>query len=505
MKLISKILLLSSGVLMLGLGACKKSYLNRIPTDEVPMSDAFKTTTGCKAALEGIHSLMFQVLDHDEFGQKSIDLINDLMGDDMPVSGSGAGWFVSYANYSDPRSGRGYIWSYYYKIVLNCNEILANIDSATGPQADKDNIKGQVYFYLAFAYYNLSIYYQHTYALDPTAPGVPIYHTPTQTANPRASLEDVYKEITSDLRKAEVLLNPANGAPVRGNKSEINIDVVQGLHARVAMVMQNWSLADSMAGAARQNYPYMSAHQLLDGFNDWGNPAWIWGSYLNEEQNGIYASFLSQMDISLGGYAAYGMQKMINKSLYNIMPHDSASAGGYDIRRDWWYVRDESPSKKFAQKKFRALTPGSFSSDVIYMRAAEMGFIQAEAKAHEGDISGAQNELQKIMVIRNPMYDASLFTTQNALLIEIWHQRRIELWGEGFRFSDLQRCAALPAAVGTDGFGKLFYSGLHRENSGGEATVYGTFITITSPIDNRFLFKIPTSELNYNSGMVQNP
>lgn len=505
MKLFSKILLLSSGVLMLGLGACKKSYLDRMPTDEVPMSDAFKTTTGCKAALEGIHSLMYQVLDHDEFGQKSIDLINDLMGDDMPVSGSGAGWFVGFANYSDPRSGRGYIWNYYYKFVLNCNEILANIDKAEGPQSEKDNIKGQVYFYLAFAYYNLSIYYQHTYMGNPAAPGVPIYHEPTQTANPRASLQEVYQEITNDLRKAEVLLSPANGAPQRTDKSEINIDVVHGLHARVALVMQDYALADSMAGAARQNYPYMSAKQLMDGFNDWGNPAWIWGSYLNEEQNGIYASFLSQMDISLGGYAAYGQQKMINKTLYNLMPHDSASAAGFDIRRDWWYIRDESPSVKFSQKKFRAKIQGSFSSDVIYMRAAEMGFIQAEAKVFENDIPGAQNELQQIMIIRNPKYDASQFTDPNALLIEIWHQRRIELWGEGFRFSDLQRCAAVSAATGTDGFGKLFYQGLHRENSGGEQTVYGTYITITDPYANTFLFRIPTSELNYNPNMVQNP
>lgn len=530
MNIFSKLCLLSSGVLLLSLGACKKSYLDRTPSDVVPLEDAFKTTTGCKAALEGIHSLMYRTTDHDQFGQKSIDLINDLMGEDMPVSGQGAGWFLPYLSYSYPRSGAGYIWTYYYQFVNNCNELLTHIDSADGPQADKDNIKGQTYFYLAFAYYNLSIYYQHTYAADKTALGVPIYHEVTQDGNARATLQEVYNEITSDLQKATTLLASSS----RENKSEINIDVVNGLYARVALVMQNWSLAAEKAAEARADYPYMSSKQLLEGFNDWGSSSWIWGSYINEEQTGIYASFLSQMDVALGGYAAYGQQKLINKSIYNYMPHDTAASSttGYDIRRDWWYIGDQSPYVKFSQKKFRAKIAGSFSSDVCYMRAEEMGLIQAEALAQMGGASLAQAKeiLNELMVIRNPKYNVdsviarttyyptqTAFTEQEKLLIEIWYERRIELWGEGFRYSDLQRCAGFPpgsvgaiAAAGQLRISEkssqiLYFQGLHRENSGGEQSLYGTAITYTEALDNRFLFRIPTDEINYNPNMVQNP
>jgi len=529
MNIFSKLCLLSSGVILLGLGACKKSYLDRTPTTVVPLEDAFKTTKGCKAALEGIHSLMYYTTDHDQFGQKSIDLINDMMGDDMPVSGQGAGWFLPYLSYAGPRSGSGYIWTYYYQFVNNCNELLAHIDKADGPQADKDNIKGQTYFYLAYAYYNLSLYYQHTYGADKTALGVPLYHEVTQEGNPRATLEQVYAEITADLDKASDLLS---GSSTRANLSEINIDVVNGLYARVALVMQNWSLAAEKAAAARANYPYMSAKQLMQGFNDWGNSAWIWGSYINEEQTGIYASFLSQMDVALGGYAAYGQQKLLNKSIYNYMAHDSASSDGADIRRDWWYPRDQSPYKKFSQKKFTAKTVGSFSSDVCYMRAAEMGFIQIEALAQMGgsaNIAQAKDLLNELMFIRNPKYNVdsviahtyypntSTFTDQEKLLMEIWYERRIELWGEGFRYSDLQRCGGFvsgsPGAVAAQGHLQLserssqiiYFQGLHRENSGGEQSLYGTAITYTEALDNRFLFRIPVSEIDYNPKMVQNP
>lgn len=525
MNIISKFCLLSSGILLLSLGACKKDYLNRTPTDVVPLEDAFKTTIGCKAALEGLHSLMYRETDHDQFGQKSIDLINDLMGDDMPVSGQGAGWFLPYLSYSDPRSGASYVWTYYYQFVNNCNELLAHIDKAEGPQADKDNIKGQTYFYLAYAYYNLSLYYQHTYGADKTALGVPIYHEVTQEGNPRATLEQVYAEITNDLDKATDLLSSSSN---RANLSEINIDVVNGLYARVALVMQNWSVAADKAAAARANYPYMSAKQLMQGFNDWGNSAWIWGSYINEEQTGIYASFLSQMDVALGGYAAYGQQKLVNKALFNYISR--LTAKGNDIRRNWWYTSDQSPYAKFSQKKFTAKTEGSFSSDVCYMRSEEMGLIQAEALAQMGGASLAQAKdvMNELMVIRNPDYNIDtvikntayvpssgvVLTEQEKVLIEVWYERRIELWGEGFRYSDLQRCAGFQK--GTPGFDAaatalqyvnqfLYFEGLRRELSGGEQSLYGSAITYTDALDNRFLFRIPTSEMDYNSHMVQNP
>lgn len=529
MNIISKFCLLSGGVLLLSLSACKKSYLDRKPSDVVPIEDAFKTTTGCKAALEGIHSLMYRETDHDQFGQKSIDLINDLMGEDMPVSGQGAGWFMRYLTYSDPRSGAPYIWTYYYQFVNNCNQILEHIDAAEGPDAEKDNIKGQTYFYLAYAYYNLSLYYQYTYAFDKTLPGVPIYHEVTQEGNPRASMDEVYKEIVSDLQKAETLLDPANGAPIRDNKSQINIDVVRGLYARVALVMQNWPLAADMAEKARANYPYMTAKQLMSGFNDWGSSSWMWGSYINQEQTGIYASFLSQMDVALGGYAAYGQQKLINKALLNYTYHDSSNALGYDIRYDWWFMRSISPYEKFSQRKFSAKTPGSFSSDVCYMRSEEMGLIQAEALAHMGgaNLAQAKDVLNELMVIRNPKYDADAvisartyyapvdssgsptgsLTDQDKLLLEIWQERRTELWGEGFRFSDLKRCAVFKAAgarTGWDERNLLYYQGLHRGASGGGRGIYGSADNF-GPLDSRFLFRIPQSEMNYNPNMVNNP
>jgi hypothetical protein len=70
---------------------CKKSYLDTKPSDQVPLSDAFKTTIGCKAAIQGMNRLMFSVGgDHDQFGEPSIMMMEDLMGNDMPMADRGS-------------------------------------------------------------------------------------------------------------------------------------------------------------------------------------------------------------------------------------------------------------------------------------------------------------------------------------------------------------------------------------------------------------------------------
>lgn len=508
MKLFSKLLMFSSGALLLGLGACKKDYLDRLPSNEVPITEVFSTTEGAKHAIEGLNSLMYRATGEESFGQKAMDLANDLMGEDMVILVPGSGWYERYASYYYPQHGVGYPWSYYYQFVNNCNFIMDNIDQAKGPQADKDVIKGQAYFYLAFAYYNLSIYYQHTYMADSLAPGVPIYHHVTKTGKPRATLFDVYGEINKDLDSAEFLLNPSNGAAGRTDNSEINIDVVHGLQARVALVMNKWGTAETKAHEARQNYGYMSAAELLAGFSH-ENSSWIWGSHLNEEQTNNTWSFLSQLDPNTGGYAKLGDQKCVGRWLYRTMPNDSSSSKGYDIRFKWWYGESNPPKPfiQYSQKKFRQAYPGSFTTDVCYMRAAEMGFIEAEAQAHQGKLVQADSTLTQIMRIRNSKYQmpSAAVTDKNKMLIEIWHQRKIELWGEGFRYSDLQRCAVLPAAAGSDLPGHMFYQGLHREASGGAFGIYSTSTTWTNPLDPRFVFKIPSGEMNYNPDMVQNP
>jgi hypothetical protein len=68
------------------------------------------------------------------------------------------------------------------------------------------------------------------------------------------------------------------------------------------------------------------------------------------------------------------------------------------------------------------------------MRAPEMVLIEAEAYAHLGDGAKAASVLKELMAERQPSWNKATVTVKDVEL-----QRRIELWGEGFRFFDLKR------------------------------------------------------------------
>jgi hypothetical protein len=87
---------------------------------------------------------------------------------------------------------------------------------------------------------------------------------------------------------------------------------------------------------------------------------------------------------------------------------------------------------------------------------------------------------------RNPAYVLSANTGQ-ALVDEILFQRRIELWGEGFRFYDLKRTN----------------SPLDRSGANHDSAIVNGVINV--PVtDKRWQWLIPRAEINANPLIVQN-
>jgi hypothetical protein len=78
--------------------------------------------------------------------------------------------------------------------------------------------------------------------------------------------------------------------------------------------------------------------------------------------------------------------------------------------------------------------------------------------------------------------------TGTALIDEIMIQRRVELWGEGFRWYDLKRLD-LP---------------LDRTGSNHTAAITNNIMQVAAG-DNRWNFPIPQDEMDSNNLMVQNP
>jgi starch-binding outer membrane protein, SusD/RagB family len=488
--------LLSASLL---LGSCKKDYLEATPTTSIAASDAFSTTVNAWAALNGIHrSLYIQYYSNQDQGGQSANMIYmDMLGEDLVNTTQGNGWFIATYRWLAHRNATGTIpyfnYRFYYTIVANANMIIDNIDGASGPQADKDIIKGQALAYRAWSYYQMIQLFGKRY--DAAGPnnteGLPLILSSADVTKPRSTVAEVYTQINADLDQAITLLT---GKPARANKSHINLGVAQGFKARVALTQQNWQVAATMAAAARTGYSPMSNAQYMAGFNDYTNPEWMWGVRQVSDQTTYFYSFFAYMSADYNSTNIRTNPKAINSKLYEQI-------GATDIRKSLWDptgTNTEFPVPKsngsevgvrmpYIQRKFLS-AGGSLSSigDVVLMRASEMYLIEAEAKARLNDGTAA-NVLFQLVSKRDPAYVQSTLTGQD-LIDHILVQRRIELWGEGFRFYDLKR----------------LNQSLDRRGANHDPAV-ATVLTVPAG-DEQWQFLIPQDEINFTNGVVkQNP
>jgi len=78
------------------------------------------------------------------------------------------------------------------------------------------------------------------------------------------------------------------------------------------------------------------------------------------------------------------------------------------------------------------------TADLAFVRLPEMYLIMAEGYARGTQESDARNALYVVAKDMDPMYTLST-NSGESLINEIMFQRRVELWGEGFRLLDLKR------------------------------------------------------------------
>ena len=476
--------------------SCENVYLDTTPTASIDAGSAYATTKNAAAAINGIYrSFIVRYLSSQgHSGHPAMMIILDKMGEDLIIGTTAGtnGWHANetrwVAHRSDVNTMAQFPWELYYRIIGNANIGIANIDKAVGPAADRNALKGEALALRAFGYFNLVQLYGKRYdafSKPNKQLGVPLVLEPTTEGKPRNTVEEVYTQINKDLAEAATLLTTA-----RLNKSHINLSVVKGLQARVALVQQDWVNAAKFAAEARAGYQPMTAAQYVDGFQDITNSEWMWGFDHLEDQSEFFGAYHSYNSCNYNSTVIRTYPNVINNLLYAQIP-------ATDIRSKMWVETPTAANSvvppggvrpKWLNQKFRL--PGTPSTsaqgDVPYMRAAEMYLIEAEAKARLNDAAGASQVLFDLVRTRDANYVRSTRTGES-LVNEILVQRRIELWGEGHRFFDLKRTNAP----------------LNRNGTNAIASV--ALIFDVAPGDVRWEFLVPRREINANPAIVQNP
>lgn len=472
------------------LGACSDDFLDKKPTEFVDYEGATKTTENLMTLLNGIHrSLYTRYEAQNENGLGSLMQQIDFAGEDIvfPVTN---GWYLqvyNWAAFSNENSqDLRFQFRTYYRIVRNANTIINAADAAIGSDADKKIVKGQALLYRAFCHYQLVQLFGGRYVQGGTNTqlGVPIILTVGNDNFPRSTVEEVYAQINKDLDEANILLV----GYVKANNSHLDLKVAQGLKARVALTQGNWTIAADYANKARTGKTLMSMSEYVSGFNDYSNKEWMWGSHINEVQTDYFGNFGAYMSRNYNSTVIRSCPKAINSKLYNMIPSTDVRAALFDKTGNHTELVLPLNFAKFpyTSQKFLSVSTGDSRCDVPYMRVAEMYLIEAEAKARLGNADAARI-LYDFEITRNPSYVLSANVGQ-ALVDEILLQRRIELWGEGFRFYDLKRTN----------------SSLDRTGANHDSGIVNGVMNV-EPTDKRWQWLIPRDEINANPLIVQNP
>ena len=441
---------IAAGMIALaGLTSCSESFLDTEYTNHLDEEAAAEAAgKNPDVFLNGMWSWMVTYSQtgsgvHDDFGYMGSLHATDMMSEDIVMASSH--WF-NYDHQLDNnqesyRRVRCH-WLNYYTMIAKANEIISLYPNG-GETVEAKGLIGQAQAIRGLSYLHLIQLYQFASNEDGTvnasAPGVPLMYTEADgyTAEEIAAFKgrntvgEVMAQIEKDLTAAVENLEAGYKRP---NKNYIDANVANGILARYYLLANKWQEAADAANKARQGYSMMpaTAAGLYDGFVTVNNGEWMWGFAHTTETQTTYASFFSMISNIAPGYAGIGYApRLIDARLYDLIPET-------DARKAWFNGPEgaeqetDAASLPYANVKFGHVS--DWTENYMYMRAAEMVLIEAEAYAHMDNGAKAAEVLKVLMDARQPGWNKASVSVDDVYL-----QRRIELWGEGFAYYDLKR------------------------------------------------------------------
>lgn len=513
--------------------SCSSDYLDVTPTQSIEANTAFSNTTSARAVLNGIAKSM--ITQQQQYSQgfngenAIIRLYENLPSQNYNYNRYANGWAPLHNQTYHFRTDSKYLsyaWAYYYQIITNANDLINHIDAASGSDADKQFIKASALTFRAYAYEKLVHYYCYRWqdSDEGSSRGLPLRLDTSTDSLAASTLGETYAQIYADCQQAIDLFTQSGQTRSTAESWIPDLNTAHAVYARAALTRQDYATALAQARLAENGRPLMTGSEYATGFYQ-PNNEWILGSYGGTSEQSWYWAFgvqdacngdgatntntgagtighelinripnndarkqlfitedkFSKINISDNNQVnqTYGILGMGNDTIraqadsivraHQISGLDPAYASGYiylDGQMKFWVTAQ----------------PGV--SYVPFIRSSEMVLIEAEANYFLGNTAAAQEALVRLNATtgRNPNYTTT--KTGNDLFEEIKDYRELELWGEGFAWSDYKRWN-IPVVR-------------HSFAQGGNAHP-AVSVTVAPDAGNRWTWQIPKAEIDYNS------
>jgi hypothetical protein len=541
-----KINLLLLVIAIITMTSCSDDFLETKPTDAIASADALATADNMALILNGLHRLLYAQSQTLLSGGSSTRSGNHYwvpLGDNLAggiihsAPANNLSWqndtrWISHNQETSTTTEQ--LWYQRYHIIASTNAIINKAAEGTIPEDARFNeILGQAHAYRAYAYHSLVQHYAKGYLIGTPAtdPGVPLLFASEApfTSEPRSSVQAIYDQCMLDVNTAIGYFEGATSRPTgtADAKSQLNIDVAYGLKARIALNSGDWRTAADAAKLARQNYPLMDESDYYTGFNTTMLSEVIWGSNVITTETTYFRSYFYLMSNTFNGSQVRNNPKIADKRLYAQIPdtdyrqglflkeapnsNSSASngMGGWDNNTNPLYTTEEEfeaeidrlagvygwtsrhNTHPYMHVKMKNKNPGTTDpDDIILMRSSEMYLIEAEAEAMLGNVAAAQAALKPLGEERDSAYDVTMYGTKESLMDHIKFQRGLELWGEGFLYTDKIRWdeGIDHAANGGSGASEVLYNEGFKQDK--------------PSVNSEWVFKIPQAEMDANPNLT---
>jgi starch-binding outer membrane protein, SusD/RagB family len=349
------------------------------------------------------------------------------------------------------------VWWQAYTLNRYANLVIQGVNNSTSlSDSVRTRLLGEAKFFRAYVYFQLVNHFG----------AVPLALSPTELDNAylsRSSTDSVWSQVIADLKDAESLLPSKYNTTLR---TRANKYAASTLLARAYLYTGDYASAE------------MEATKVIEATDaSYTLPA-LSSALLNTSSEVILqaATYYSNAYIA----SAYRTTSSTAVPTYVLYPGFINSFESGDKRKTVWVDSVTSSGTKYYKiNKFKyTSSTASVSQYNLLLRLAEVYLIRAEARAQLGiDLAGAQSDLNQVRN-RAGLSNTSA-TTQSALLTAIAQERKVELFGEGHRWLDLKRTNKADALIGE--------------------------LKPTTWKSTAILWPIPTSQIDLNSNLTQNP
>lgn len=490
MKIYKNILLLFIGITTI---SCN-DFLDLDPISEETSGNAYETASQIEAALVGA----YESFQSSEYYVWDNILFQDVRSDNAFAGGDNPEIFQIDFLDIDPTHSRLFThWSNLYNAISKANLVLERVDGISDPfltDERRNQIKGEAYFLRSYHYFTLVKLWG----------GVPlILNTITSTDSEsvnisRASAEEVYAQITSDLELAASLLPDVYGNDASINKARATAGAAHALAAK-AYAQQPSSDYNAVlthieaVEISTANYQLVAYEQLFDGNNYNNAESIIEVQYLGGNEGNFGPQLLLPPSISGDTW-----RKFVTPSVDLVNAFDEQ---GDVVRKntailfesvqwvDEYWGNAQGSTIPFSYKWKNA--NGFASADNTYLiRYGDIVLLKAEAYNELNQLGNAATEVNRIRTRAGlPDLTMAQSNSQQTLRETILKERRLELFLEGQRWDDLARYNQLVATM----------------NNLNEIDLRNGSPVNYNMTDAKTLLPIPQQELDRNPALVQNP